>query len=516
MNNNNNDDTIDPVLNMYNGDFKINVQPVFQQILETLLTYLEQNVDSDVKVLEYKDVEELKGLSNTTELPVEGKGLTGIINDVDNILKYSVRTGHKMFYNQLFAGNDLASLIGEFVTACINTPSYTYEIGPMTTLIEIQLINKMCEMVGFENGEGVFAPGGSLSNLMAVLLCRFNKFPESKENGNLSIGKDLVIFSSIQSHYSLKRAAAIMGIGTKNVIPIPANKEGQMDTKALREAIETVLQDDSKVPIGVFGTAGTTVLAAFDPFVEIAEICKEYDLWFHIDGCQGSSVLFSKEHAHLMKGSHLADSVCWNPHKMLGINLQCSAILVKKKGFLLKCNSSCADYLFHSVADVNYDLGDNTIQCGRKLDHLKFWLSWQAHGTKGFEYRINKAFENARYFTELIKTNDRFQLVVEPASHSVCFWCLPNSLKNTTLSFDGDNVEEINKTKDLITNFAHAIRINLRQRGNTLLNYQPLVDQNYPYFFRLTVHNPLVKHSDLDDVIVEFETIMDQLEAENQ
>ena len=129
-----------------------------------------------------------------------------------------------------------------------------------------------------------------------------------------------------------------------------------------------------------------------------------------------------------MAGCEKADSIAWNPHKMLGIGLHCSCILVKKMGVLKSCNSSKADYLFHKDA-VDVDVGDMTLQCGRRLDTLKLWLSWKARGDEGFEYRVDHAFEMASYFHELIRsTGGRFRLVTErAASVCSCFWYAPPS-----------------------------------------------------------------------------------------
>lgn len=133
----------------------------------------------------------------------------------------------------------------------------------------------------------------------------------------------------------------IGGLGMNAVVKVRCDNEGRMLISDLEDKIVEA-KAAGKRPFMVVATAGTTVLGQFDPIQDIARVCEENALWFHIDGCLGSSVLFSEKHKHLMAGCELADSVAWNPHKMLGIGLQCSCILVKQRGLLRKCNSSHA------------------------------------------------------------------------------------------------------------------------------------------------------------------------------
>lgn len=140
--------------------------------------------------------------------------------------------------------------------------------------------------------------------------------------------------------------------------------------------LETRIQQtiaEGKRPFYVNATAGTTVLGAFDDLNGIADVCKKYNLWMHVDACLGGSVILSKTHKKLLNGIERTDSLSWNPHKSLGVPLQCSMFLIKEKGLLHQCNSTAAQYLFQQdkFYDISYDTGDKSVQCGRKVCILK-------------------------------------------------------------------------------------------------------------------------------------------------
>ncbi|KAF7485594.1 Hypothetical predicted protein [Marmota monax] len=130
----------------------------------------------------------------------------------------------------------------------------------------------------------------------------------------------------------------------------------------------------------------------------------------------------------------MADSVAWNPHKLLAAGLQCSALLLQDTWNLLKrCHGFQASYLFpqDKFYDVALDTGNKVVQCGRLVDCLKLWLMWKAQGGQGLEQRIHQAFALARYLVEEIKKREGFELVMEPEFVNVCFWLVPSSLRGS-------------------------------------------------------------------------------------
>lgn len=245
--------------------------------------------------------------------------------------------------------------------------------------------------------------------------------------------------------------------------------------------------------------SGTTVLGAFDPLPEIAQTCQRYNLWFHVDAAWGGGALVSKRHRHLLEGIEKADSVTWNPHKLLTAPQQCSTFLTRHPDVLSACHSANATYLFQKdkFYDTKYDTGDKHIQCGRRADVLKFWFMWKAKGTDGLEDHINCVFDNARYFTEQIRHRPGFKLVLDqPECTNISFWYIPPSLRGQEANPD---------YKERLHKVAPAIKERMMKEGTMMITYQPL--HNLPNFFRLVLQNSGLDHADMDFIIREIERL---------
>ncbi|XP_043921106.1 glutamate decarboxylase 1-like isoform X2 [Protopterus annectens] len=406
------------------------------EVVGILLSHIRRTYDRRTKVLDFHHPHQLlDGLEGfSLELSDQPEPLEQILVDCRDTLKYGVKTGHPRFFNQLTTGLDIVGLAGEWLTATANTNIFTYEVAPVFIIMEGILLKKMHEKVGWqsEKADGIFAPGGAISNLYSVLLARYKHFPEVKTKGMGAI-PTLVLFTSEHSHYSITKAAGVLGIGTENTVLVKSDERGKMIPSDLEVKI---IEAKAKgyVPFYVNATAGTTVFGAFDPINEIADVCEKYKLWLHVDAAWGGGLLMSDKHSYKLRGIERACSVTWNPHKLMGVPLQCSAFLVREKGLLQACNQLHAEYLFQpdKPYDVSYDTGDKTIQCGRHVDVFKFWLMWKAKGTLGFERQVNKCMELAEYlYSKLRKKSESFELVMpfEPEHSNVCFWYIPPSIR---------------------------------------------------------------------------------------
>ncbi|KAK6635456.1 hypothetical protein RUM44_000707 [Polyplax serrata] len=416
----------------------------------------------------------------------------------EDVIKNSVLTGHRHFHNQLYGGTDPYGLVGGIITEALNTNQYTFEVAPAFTLCEHTIIQTVLEKVNYNEGDGIFVPGGSLNNMYAMVLARHKLKPEIKTQGLYCLGI-LVAFTSEDSHYSILKGVNWLGIGTDNVIKIRTDDRGKMIPEELERAILKV-KEDGKVPFFVNATAGTTVLGAFDPIQSIADLCAKYNLWLHVDACWGGSLMFSKKHSKVLDGLRRADSIAWNPHKMMGAPLQCSIFITKYKGLLHRCNSASATYLFQQdkFYDVSYDTGDKSVQCGRKVDAFKLWLMWKARGDAGFEKLVDQAMECSRYFKNQISSRDGFKLVIPSFEcTNICFWYIPKRLRNKPETEDW--WEEIHKV-------APKIKENLTYQSSLMIGYQPLNHKNLKNFFRMvnTCH-PERTYEDMDYVIEQIE-----------
>lgn len=389
-----------------------------------------------------------------------------LMDQARDLMELSVRTGSANFSNQLFSGFDPVAIVGEWLTAVLNASMYTYEVAPAMTLVEREVIARMGKAAGWTGCEGLFTPGGSLSNLMAMLMARQRALPKVKSRG-LGDAKP-VVFTSAESHYSIERAAVILGLGTDGVVQIGQDKHGRMRADAFEHAVKKV-RAEGRLPMMVVATAGSTVLSGFDPIDAIAEIAEREGLWLHVDGAYGASALLSKKRRGLLEGVERADSLTWCAHKMLNVPLSASVIIVREPGLLHQCNAVHAEYLYHADNDApDLNTGEMSIQCGRRVDALKVWLAWKARGDAGMAEIVDRKFELATNMRELVRKRDRFELLSDPdevgGGCNTCFVYHAPSL-------DGLSPEKRLRALDAST---HVLRERVRLRGRVLTNYAPV------------------------------------------
>uniref|UniRef100_A0A4W6FKX1 Cysteine sulfinic acid decarboxylase n=1 Tax=Lates calcarifer TaxID=8187 RepID=A0A4W6FKX1_LATCA len=497
-------DLNEPLIDHSEGQHFLN--ETFKIIMEEVLR---KGTDIKEKVCEWKEPEELALLLDL-ELRATGEPRHRLLQRVKDVAKYSIKTSHPRFFNQQYGGVDYHSLAGRFLTEALNTNLFTYEVAPVFVLMETEVLRGLRQLVGWTEGDGIFCPGGSTSNMYAMNLARYRLFPEVKSQGLWGLPQ-LTVFTSPESHYSVKKGAAYLGLGTDNVILVKVDDGGRMIPADLDEKIE-LAKSQGAVPFLVSCTSGTTVQGAFDPLDHIADVCQKHKLWMHVDAAWGGSVLFSKQHRHLMKGVDRANSVAWNPHKMLVAGLQCSVLLLQDTTNLLKqCHSANATYLFQQdkFYDVNLDIGDKSVQCSRKVDCLKLWLMWKAVGSDGLAERVDRAFIHIRYLVEQMKKREGFHILGKlfflckfliTCFVNVCFWYIPPSLRGKEGNAD---------YQDRLAKVAPVIKERMMKQGTMMVGYQPL--GNRVNFFRVIVFSPLVSQKDMDFFLNEIERLGNDL-----
>jgi len=446
---------------------------ILTEAFEKIKKYLQDNSDNTKPVVKFKSPVELNeifdiGVKQTRVSEQE------FLELLDKYLEYSVRTGNKQFLNQLYSGFNFPAFIGEVFSILANTSMYTYEVAPVATMIETEMIRLMNSYTGYTNGDGIFVSGGSNANLVAMFSARNKILPEGQFIGydrNLK----LKAFVNEQAHYSFETAANVLGIGANNVIKVKADKNGRLIPAELEKEISNSI-DRGEKPFFVAATCATTLTGAYDPIEEMAEICKRYDVWLHADGSFGGSIILSDKHRHLMKGIQKTDSFAWNPHKLMNIPLICSVLLVKKRGVLQQNITDInTDYIFHDI-DMIEDLGKKSIQCGRKVDAVKLWFAWKYFGLEGYRKRIDNLIEMAKYAENKVKKHSRLELIVPRQSFSVCFRYIPG-------------------TETDLNKFNLELRESLRKSGKTIINYGYIGDT---LTIRLVTANGELEKSDID------------------
>ncbi|XP_058414133.1 cysteine sulfinic acid decarboxylase isoform X3 [Diceros bicornis minor] len=326
---------------------------------------IRKGTSASEKVCEWKEPEELKQLLDL-ELRSWGESREQILERCRAVMRYSVKTCHPHFFNQLFSGLDPHALAGRIVTESLNTSQYTYEIAPVFVLMEEEVLKKLRALVGWSSGDGVFCPGGSISNMYAVNLARYQRFPDCKQRGLRAL-PPLALFTSEECHYSIKKGAAFLGLGTDSVRVVKADERGKMIPEDLERQI-SLAEAEGALPFLVTATSGTTVLGAFDPLEAIADVCQRHGLWLHVDAAWGGSVLLSQTHRHLLDG----------------IQRTCSSAATGPRPATSSSRTSSTTWL---------------------------WT------------------QETRYLVEELKKREGFELVMEPEFVNVCFWFVPPSLR---------------------------------------------------------------------------------------
>jgi glutamate/tyrosine decarboxylase-like PLP-dependent enzyme len=432
-------------------------------------------------------------------LETQGVGADGLSSLIDKIFKYSIRSNHPRFFNQMgMGGVEPIGVLGDSIAAACNHSMYTYEMAPVSTLMEREVIAQLGALAGFDPAtcDGMFNPGGSASNTLAMLHARSRKETQTKTKGLQGLPQ-MVAFTSAESHYCFEKAGLVLGIGTNNVIKVPVDKRGLMIVSEL-ERLLTEQVAAGNVPFFVNATAGSTVYGAMDDIKAIQKISKKFDCWFHVDGAWGGSALFSKTHKHYLAGCENADSLTWNFHKMSGLPQSCSILLVQGGKNVLASGISLKDdcsYLYHEQAydALEYDTGEKSIQCGRRPDVIKLWLLWKTIGLEGMEGRVDECLRNRDTFIAMLKARPNFDMFVEPGFCNVCYFYKPQ--ENMPM---GD-----------IHELTAQIKQRMMAKGTLLVNYQPR--QGLPNFWRMVFTNPNATEADLKFVLDETEAIAKEL-----
>ncbi|MDP4086905.1 MAG: aminotransferase class I/II-fold pyridoxal phosphate-dependent enzyme [Bacillota bacterium] len=391
-----------------------------KQIIEKFTTLLLEHIP----ITYYHEQSEDNYCPVLGEIPETGKPLSEILENLGKILKGSLNPYQPQYIGHMDSIPTLMSSLGEYISSSLNNNMLSFEMSPLFSKMEVQLIQHICQLFGLGKGAGgVMVSGGTLANIQALCIARNRAFP-TKDMGLHSYSHQPVIFASDCAHTSLQKAAMILGLGSSAIIPVKTNQHAQMESNDLEEKIRECLLSEKK-PFAIVATAGTTVTGNIDPLQEIANIAKKYNLWLHVDAAYGGSLVFSSTYKNRIFGIEQADSVTFNPQKWMYIAKTCAMVLFKDKNLLQDNFRISAPYM-NETEFVN--LGEISIQGTRHADILKFWLSLQHIGIEGYDALIDQSFDLASFFTREVKKRDFLELATEPETNIVCFRITPSNI----------------------------------------------------------------------------------------
>lgn len=314
-----------------------------------------------------------------TPVPEDGTPKERLLEEFErDVLPNSFHLGSPRYYGLFNPTPTVIGIYAETLSAMLNQNTARWNHGPAATAIEVQVIRWMCDAICYGPGSfGILTNRGSLANCTAVKVALNKKFPVILESGLQGLKASPVMYASDQCHYSMDRIADLIGIGRKNLRKIGTDSRFRIDVAQLRKQVREDL-DKGFLPFCVVGIAGTTNCGAIDDLNELANICQEYGLWFHVDAAWGGTVRFSKKYRSLLDGIERADSVTIDPHKWMYVPFCAGAILVRDAEDLKRTFDIRPAYF----SDKSFVEGQptNFFQYGvagsRRFDALKIWWSF--------------------------------------------------------------------------------------------------------------------------------------------
>jgi aromatic-L-amino-acid decarboxylase len=309
-------------------------------------------------------------------------------------------------------------------------------------LLEAQTIRWVGQFVGFSAAAvGALAAGGTISNLTALTAAREWALPGFRQEGGA--GRKMALYCSAEAHYSVRRAAEVLGIGGRQVRGIPLDDQRRMDVAACAAAIDAD-RAAGITPVAVVATAGTTLTGAVDDLDGLADVCEERQVWLHVDGAYGLPAAATERAGPLFHGLHRAQSATVDAHKWLYVPKACSVLLMHNFETLERAFSHEESYMPHTGEQVL--AVDRTLEYSRPLRGLKLWLAFTVHGADAIRAAIVRNLDEAQLLASLLREDDRFELLAEPRLSAVCFRYVPpegadpdehNALLADALAADG-------------------------------------------------------------------------------
>jgi L-2,4-diaminobutyrate decarboxylase len=338
------------------------------------------------------------------------------LESVDRLLRHSIQIHSRRYMGHQVCPPFPEAVIADAVISALNQSTAVWEMSPMATVIEKSMVRWLCEQIPFpEEALGSFVSGGSAANLTALLAARarFRQRDEAKASN------PPVIVCSVSAHYSVKRAASIIGISPSDVLTIANDDRQRMDVDELAAALQSFEESERPV-MAIIATAGSTSAGAFDDLQAISDLRDRHRTWLHVDAAHGASTLLSPELRHLVSGLERADSLSWDPHKMLWMPLSTGVVLVRDGRWLRSAFEADAPYLFQRNAATE-NLGEITLQCSRRADAVKLWLTLRSGGRARIEKALSRVTETTRALYEAVVDSDDFQAMHEPQFNIFCF-----------------------------------------------------------------------------------------------
>lgn len=373
------------------------------------------------------------------------------------------------------------SALTELLEALLNNGMAIYEMGPASTAIERVVLRWLARKLGLpQAADGILTSGGSAGNLTGLLAARQVMAGYNIWDNGANSEVPLALMVSEEAHYSVSRAARIMGWGENGIVKVPVNDKMQLDASRLEETLTAAKANGLKV-IALVGNACSTSTGTYDPLDRMADFAEKHNLWFHVDGAHGGAAAMTENYHQLTTGIERADSVVIDFHKMMLAPALTTAILFKNGQHSFETFAQKAEYLLSNAAQKPwYDSAGRALECTKKMLGIKVYAMIKLYGDQLFSDYITSMYDLGRSFAERIKQEAGFELAVEPDGNIVCFRYRPEG-------FGGD-----------INQLTASIRKKLLDDASFYVVQTTVRNEVY---LRVTLMNPFTTHDDLEALL---------------
>lgn len=406
--------------------------------LEWISKYLERAPELPV-LAQVKPGDILSSLPS--QPPATPESFETILKDLDNKILPGITHWQSPSYFAYFPANSSPpSVVGDLLSSGLGVQGMLWATSPACTELEMRMLDWLVEMLDLpkhflstSTGGGVIQDSASSANLCAVLAGRERATHfSSNENG---CDQRLTAYTSAQAHSSMEKAIKVAGIGRKNLRVIEVDSQFRMKPAALARAIQEDKAGE-RIPCFVGATVGTTSTLSIDPLPEIGAICREHRIWLHVDAAMAGTAALCPELRFIHNGLELADSYCFDCHKWMVTNFDCTCFYVRDRKELTETLTITPEYLRNAASATGavVDFRDWHIPLGRRFRALKLWFVIRSYGVEGLRAMIRHHLELTNKFIEWLKADSRFEIVAPVSLNLVCFRLKgPDALSETLM-----------------------------------------------------------------------------------
>lgn len=367
--------------------------------------------------------------------PLRAESFDSLMRDFEDIIMPGItHWQNPNFFAYFPANNSPASVLAEMITATLGSQCMIWETSPAAAELEEKMMIWLRDMIGLPSVfEGVIQDSASTATLTAILTAREKTTGFSGNIEGIRESGILRVYCSGQTHSSVEKGVKISGIGKKNLFKVAVKDDFSMDHEKLKEAIFAD-KKNGFIPCCVVATLGSTGTTAVDNLKAIGVICRENNVWLHVDAAMAGTALILPEFQWMLEGKEYIDSFVFNPHKWMFTNFDCTAYFVRDAGTLIKTFEILPEYLKTRTRGKVNDYRDWGVPLGRRFRALKLWSVIRTYGVEGLREKVRNHISFAARLSEMIEKEPDFEILAPVVISVVCFRFKPSDCSGEDLN----------------------------------------------------------------------------------